>query len=119
MEKRIVVILLFWGVRACCPTPVYSAATTSNIEISQQIEEKAGGYSRRKVKKIQRLQTRMIEKWNSHSTHRPADYWLWMGLFCLGLGFCLAIISITLGGIVAAAGVGCLFIWGFFKLGAL
>lgn len=119
MGKRIIAVLLIVGVCAWRPATISASASVSNHVISQQIAEKTTGLSRHKVRKIKRLQTKVYKKLERYSYRASADYWLWMGLFALGLSLALTIISISVAGIVAAAGLACLFIWGFFKLGAL
>lgn len=118
MEKRLVIILLFCGVCFGSPAPVY-ASMLAKHEISRYTDEKTPVLSSRKSRKIQRVKAKAIEKLEQYGYHNAPDFWLWMGLFCLGFGFCLTLFSATLGGIVGAAGLACLIIWGFFKLGAL
>ncbi|MBK8426037.1 MAG: hypothetical protein IPL27_08765 [Lewinellaceae bacterium] len=112
------IILLFCGVCFGAPAPV-SAGIFARHEISRHTEERTPVLSGRKARKIVRLKAKVIEKLEHYAHHDAPDFWLWMGLFCLGLGLCLTLFSATLGGIAGAAGLACLIIWGFFKLGAL
>lgn len=119
MGKYLFAVFLFVGVCVWPPVSLYAAAPVSSPALSTLTDEKTTGNTSRKVRKIKRLQTKVFKKLQRYSYRASAEYWLWMGLFALGLALALTIISATLAGIVAAAGLACLFIWGFFKLGAL
>ncbi len=119
MGKYLFAALLFVGVCVWPPVSMYAAAPVSSHAVSTLIDEKTTGNTSRKIRKIKRLQIKFFKKLERYSYRASAEYWLWMGLFALGLALALTIISATLAGIVAAAGLACLFIWGFFKLGAL
>lgn len=109
---------LILGVCLCSYDSLYSATHISSIEISQQKVETTT-VTFKKGSKKQRLKAKFSRKLQQFVQHASADFYLWMGLYCLGLGLCLALFSATLGGIVGAAGFACLFIWCFIKLGAL
>jgi len=119
MGKRLIALLLFVGVCVWSPVTMYAATPVSRPAVSTLITENTTGYARQKARRINRLQTKVFKKLERYIYRASAEYWLWMGLFALGLALALTIISISLAGIVAAAGLACLFIWGFFKLGAL
>ena len=87
MEKRIVIILLFCGVCFGYPAPVSAATACPNPSLSHWVSEKTPAFSQRKIRKIERLQKKVLEKLERHGASHSPDFWLWMGLFCLGLGF--------------------------------
>jgi hypothetical protein len=72
--------------------------------------------SAKKLHKIQRLYKKIFLR--GPAFNHPDPY-IWMGLFGLGLAFCLSLFSVTLGGIVALAAIACLTIGVIFKLGTL
>lgn len=122
MIKRFTLFLIFGVVLFLSAMPLTATARTCisvRQDFTAQYVAKKKGLSDRKLRKLQQWKTKMTEKWAHAAAQHAADYWLWMGLFGLGLGLCLALFSTTLAGIVSAAALGCLFIWGFLKLGAL
>ncbi len=122
MIKRFTLFLIFGVVLLLSAMPVTATART-RISVRQdfttQYVVQKKQLSDRKLRKLQRWKTKITERWAHAAAQDSAAYWLWMGLFGLGLGLCLALFSTSLAGIVSAAALGCLFIWGFFKLGAL
>jgi hypothetical protein len=120
MKKQVIFMLLFLGVWCWRPSAVYAATTTIvQLEKPQRKIEQTTALTHKKVRKMRRIHTKISALLEQYRDHHTQDFWLWMGLFLLGFGFCISLFSVTLGGIAAAAGLGCLIIWGFFKLGAL
>ncbi|MCC6282206.1 MAG: hypothetical protein IT262_16505 [Saprospiraceae bacterium] len=120
MKKQVIFVLLFLGVGCWRPSAVYATtASAVQLEIPQRKIEQTTALSRKKVRKMRRIHTKLSALVEQYRDHHAPDFWLWMGLFLVGFGVCISLFSVTLGGIAAAAGLGCLFIWGFFKLGAL
>jgi hypothetical protein len=95
--------------------PVCAMAAPSNPSNTYHIIEKKAGLSEKKLRKIQRLRAKLLQ----HPAGDLPDRYIWIGLFGLGLAFCLSFFSLTLGGIVAAAAIACLIIGGIFKLSTL
>ena len=81
-----------------------------------ELHEQKERLSERKLRKIQRILKRA--DWQ-HPPSNLADRLVWLGLFGLGLAFCISLFSIPLSGILAAAAVACLVVGAVFKLGSI
>lgn len=113
MNKWLILLLLFFATGN--PQSVNAIAPAQNVPNSLQIIEKQAGLSEKKLRKLKRLQAKIL---TFHPDDLP-DRFIWMGLFGLGLALCLSFFSVTLGGIVAAAALACLIIGGVSKIGRL
>ncbi|HOY04497.1 MAG TPA: hypothetical protein PLO67_03780 [Saprospiraceae bacterium] len=111
MKKRFLILFLLCGLdyfprlHAAMPLNGFTETTVRTSRLSE-----------RKMQKIQRFWKKIIRHGNASDL---PDRLLWTGLFGLGLALCLALFSVSLGGIVAAAALACLIIGGIFKLGTM
>ena len=94
--------------------PQTARATTALASI--ELHERKERFSERKMRKIHRILKRAGFQ---HPPSSLADRLLWMGLFGLGLAFCISLFSIPVSGILAAAAVACLAVGAVFKLSSI
>jgi len=110
--KPIIALLLLTLSTTFSPPTASASTTLAGMELHERKER----FTERKVRKMQRILKRAGLQ---HPPSNLADRLLWMGLFGLGLAFCISLFSIPLSGIVAAAAVACLVVGAVFKLGSI